>query len=428
METELIKRVIRDQEEEILSKFSTERIIDREYSAEIRKHTTKANAIVITGVRRSGKSTEALLLVKGKRYAHLNFDDPSLDGMKATDLVKVTEAIAELKGDVEYIILDEVQNVKGWELYVSRLRETKKVIVTGSNSELMSEELASRLTGRYTSFTAFPFSFREFLDYNGFRPDIYLTGDIAKTKTYLNKYLLGGGFPEALALGERFLVQIYSDIITKDIERRYSIRHRSTFREFSKYVVSNVSKEMSYNKMKNIFGIKSVHTVKNYLGFMEKAYLAFKIDKYSNKLKQQILSSKKVYCIDTGLANALGFRIEEERGRLLENVIAIELLRRKSYWNIHSEVYFWQDYRHREVDFVVKDGNSIKQLIQVSYRTDDSDTKEREIRSLLAASKELRCDDLLVVTYDFEGTEERDGKRIIFMPAWKWLLLTNRSS
>jgi hypothetical protein len=161
---------------------------------------------------------------------------------------------------------------------------------------------------------------------------------------------------------------------------------------------------------------------------MEKAYLAFKIDKYSNKLKQQILSSKKVYCIDTGLANALGFRIEEERGRLLENVIAIELLRRKSYWNIHSEVYFWQDYRHREVDFVVKDGNSIKQLIQVSYRTDDSDTKEREIRSLLAASKELRCDDLLVVTYDFEGTEERDGKRIIFMPAWKWLLLTNRSS
>ena len=428
METELIKRVIRDQEEEILSKFSTERIIEREYSAEIRKHTTKANAIVITGVRRSGKSTEALLLVKGKRYVHLNFDDPSLEGMKATDLVKVTEAIAELKGDVEYIILDEVQNVKGWELYVSRLRETKKVIVTGSNSELMSEELASRLTGRYTSFTAFPFSFREFLDYNGFRPDIYLTEDIAKTKTYLNKYLLGGGFPEALALGERFLAQIYSDIITKDIERRYSIRHRSTFREFSKYVVSNVSKEMSYNKMKNIFGIKSVHTVKNYLGFMEKAYLAFKIDKYSNKLKQQVLSSKKVYCIDTGLANALGFRIEEERGRLLENVIAIELLRRKSYWNIHSEVYFWQDYRHREVDFVVTEGNSIKQLIQVSYRTDDSDTKEREIRSLLAASKELRCDDLLVITYDFEGTEERDGKRIIFMPAWKWLLLTNRSS
>ena len=185
---------------------------------------------------------------------------------------------------------------------------------------------------------------------------------------------------------------------------------------------------MSYNKLKNIFGIKSVHTVKNYLGFLEKAYIAFKVDKYSNKLKQQVLTGKKVYCIDTGLANALGFRIDEEKGRLLENVIAIELLRRKSYWNIHTEIYFWQDYKQHEVDFVVKEGGSIKQLIQVSYRIEDSDTKEREIRSLLAASKELRCNDLLIITYDFEGEEEKDGKKIIFMPAWKWLLLASGSS
>ena len=428
METELIKRVIKDQEEEVLSKFNAERIIDREYSTEIQRHITKTNAVVITGVRRSGKSTEALLLVKGKRHVHLNFDDPSLEGMKGPDLVKVTEAMTELKGNVEYIILDEIQNVKGWELYVSRLRETKKVIVTGSNSELMSEELASRLTGRYTSFTAFPFSFREFLDYNRFKPDVYLTNDIAKTRGFLDKYMLRGGFPEALALGERFLTQIYSDIITKDIERRYSIKHRSTFREFSKYVVSNISKEMSYNKLKNIFEIKSVHTVKNYLGFLEKAYIAFKVDKYSNKLKQQVLTGKKVYCIDTGLANALGFRIDEEKGRLLENVIAIELLRRKSYWNIHTEIYFWQDYKQHEVDFVVKESGSIKQLIQVSYRIEESDTKEREIRSLLAASKELRCNNLLIITYDFEGEEEKDGKKIIFMPAWKWLLLASGSS
>ena len=299
--------------------------------------------------------------------------------MKAEDLIKVNEAITQLKGEVNNIILDEIQNVKGWELYVSRLRETKRVIVTGSNSELMSEELASRLTGRYISFVAFPFSFGEFLKHTDSEVDVYSTQAIAKTKASFDKYMLLGGFPEALKLKERYLAQIYNDIIIRDIERRFGIKNKETFREFSKYIMSNISREVSYNKLKNIFGIKSVHTAKNYMGFLEKAFLAFKIDKYSPKLKQQMLSGKKIYCIDTGMANVMGFRSSEEKGRLLENIVAIELLRRTSYWDFKREIYYWQDYRQNEIDFVIKEKTAIKELIQVSYRVDNYDTKEREV-------------------------------------------------
>ena len=422
METETIKRVISDQEAETASKFKAERIISRECDAEIQKYTKKANAVVISGPRRSGKSTAAILLVKDKTYARLNFDDPSLEGMKAEDLVKVTEAIYDLKGDVEYVILDEIQNIKGWELYVSRLRETKKVIVTGSNSNLMSEELASRLTGRYVSFTTFPFSFREFLDYSGFKFNTHLTKDVARMKKLFDEYLRGGGFPEALAFGSRFLAQIYNDIITKDIERRFNIRYRETFRELSRYLVSNISKEASYNKLKNIFNIKSIHTIRDYVGFLENAYLLFKIDKYSPKLKQQVWTNKKVYCIDTGIVNAMGFRADEEKGRLLENMVAVELLRRKYYWNVNSSVFYWQDYAHNEVDFVVRENDAVTQLIQVSYRVDDYDTKSRETKSLISASKELKCGKLLVLTYDYEGVKKFEGKTIKFIPAWRWLL------
>lgn len=425
MDVETIKRVINDQEEETATKFRNERIIQREYLSEIKRSLKGSNAVVISGVRRSGKSTASVLLAGDKTYGRLNFDDPSLEGMKAQDLVNVSEAISQLKGETDYIILDEIQNVKGWELYVSRLRETKKVIITGSNSELMSEELASRLTGRYIGFTTFPFSFMEFLDYSNFKPEIYSTKSIAKTKALFNEYVNFGGFPEALKFKERYLVQIYNDIVIKDIERRFGIKHRETFREFARYVVSNISREASYNKLKDLFGIKSVHTIKNYMGYLEKAFLAFKVDKYSNKLKVQILGGKKIYCIDTGLSNALGFRASDDKGRFLENVVAIELQRRKCYWNPLTEIYYWQDYRKNEVDFVIKERGRILELLQVSYRVDDYNTKERETKALLSASKELKCNNLSILTHDFEGEEIFGKRRIRFTPVWKWLLSRN---
>ena len=428
MDVETIRRVMSDQEEEIDHKFSTEKIINREYLPEIKAYLTNSNAVVISGPRRSGKSISAILLVKNHNYARLNFDDPSIEGMKAQELVKVNEAIAQLKGNASHIILDEIQSIKGWELYVSRLRETKKVIVTGSNSELMSEEFASRLTGRYISFTTLPFSFAEFIERSGYAAGQYTTKEIANAKALFDSYILLGGFPEAFKQKERYLIQIYNDILTKDIERRFGIKHKETFREFSHYLISNISREVSFNKLKNLFGIKSVHTAKNYMGFLEKAFLIYKIDKYSNKLKQQVSSGKKIYCIDTGISNALGFRANEEKGRLLENVVAIELLRRKHYWNPLSEIYYWQDYSKNEVDFVVKEKEKIKQLIQVCYRLEDYGTKERETKPLLSASKELKCRNLLILTNDYEAEEIVDNKKINFVPVWKWLLTRSKTA
>ena len=422
MDVELLKRIISDEESEIRQKFENENIVEREYQPEIERYLTRPNAIILSGVRRSGKSTSAVLITRGEKSARINFDHPSLAGMKSSDLIKLNEAISELKGNVKFVILDEVQNIEGWELFVSRLRETNIVIVTGSNSELMSEELASRLTGRYVSFTTFPFSFREYLKYLNFSPNVYEASDRARTRLHFDSYVRTGGFPEAISFGERFLAQIYSDILTKDIERRFGIRNRATFREFSRYILSNVSKEISFNKLKNVFDLKSVHTVSNYLSFLEKAFLVFVINKYSDKLKEQVRGRKKVYSIDTGMAIALGFRPTEDRGRLLENIVALQLIRRKHYFDTRLEIYYWKDYAGNEVDFVLKEGASITQLIQVSYNIDDTDTKKREVDSLLTCSDNLKCENLLVLTNDYEDTENFEGKSIRFIPIWKWSL------
>jgi len=422
MDVELLKRVIRDQEDELRQKVKTVRLVQRVYLKELSKALSHANALVLTGIRRSGKSMSAILLTGGRQYVYLNFDDPSLEGMRQSDFQSVKEAFLSINPNPEYIILDEIQNINGWELFVSRLRETNKVIVTGSNATLMSDELATRLTGRYISFNVFPFSFEEFLSYNDFMPDVNLTKDISRTKELLDKYIKEGGFPETYLFGSRFAVQIYSDILSKDAEKRFNIRHKQSFRELSRYLVSNVAKEASYNNLSKILGIKSLNTVKKYFGFLEDTYLIFRLDKFSRRMKGQILGNKKVYCIDDGIVNMIGFRSEEEKGRLIENTVAVELMRRKQYWNITQELYYWQDYQHNEVDFVVKERSKVTQLIQVAYRISDPATKKRELSSLVKASKELKCNNLLLITWDAEGSEKYGGKKVMFIPLWKWLL------
>ncbi len=423
MDAEYLKRIITDQERETEENLKKRRIIKREFLEEVGKELKKPNAVIIAGVRRCGKSTAALLLLEKKRYAHVNFDDPGLSDFSASDFKPLDEAIASLKGDVENMLLDEIQNVRGWELYASKLRNTKKVIITGSNSRLLSGELATRLTGRYVMFTAFPFSFSEFLSYGGVSVNPYATPDIAKAKKYLIKYLSIGGFPEASDLGVRYLLQVYDDILTKDVEARFNIRkYRAAFRDMAKYLILNTSNETSYSKLKNIFGIASVNTVKNYLAFLENAYLLFRLDRYSPKLKERMLSPKKIYCTDTGMASALGMEWNEDKSRLVETAVAIELQRRRSYFNPRAGVYYWKDYQQHEVDFVVVEGGKARQLIQVSYKLGNEKVRKREMTALLKASEELRCNDLLIITWDEEGVEEESRKKVRVVPLWKWLL------
>lgn len=412
-----IKSAIVDREEEIKQKFEKERIIRRDKEEEIEKLIATDIALIITGVRRCGKSILAFMLGKDKKYAYVNFEDERLS-IEANELNKVLEAIYSLKNNPEILVFDEIQNVDGWERFIARIIQNKKIIITGSNARLLSKELSTFLTGRHLDFVLFPFSFKEFLALKNFKPDLYSTKDIAKIKNYLAEYIDMGGFPSAYKLGKLFLMEIYTDIIERDVIQRYKIRYVKALKELARLLISNISNEISYNQLKNILRMGSVNTAKNYVSYLQNAYIIFVLERFSFKLKEQMLAPKKVYCIDTGIVNAVGFKVSENFGRAVENVVAIELLRKAG-----KEIYYWKDHQQREVDFVVKTGKQVRQLIQVCYNMLEISTREREIKSLLKASKELKCNTLFIITGEYEAEETIQGKKIKFIPLWKWLLL-----
>ncbi len=420
MEINTLKSIIIEQRNEIEKELEKGKIIKRENMESVEKFLKYPNILSILGVRRSGKSIFSLLLSKQleKNISYINFDDERFIGLKTEDLNKILQVFYELYGKVNLIILDEIQNVYGWELFANRLRRTKKVIIIGSNSKLLSGELATHLTGRHIDFILYPFSFREVLS---FKPNIYLTEDAAKIRKELGEYIKSSGFPEFREFGPNIIVKIYEDIINKDCLKRNKIRNEKTFKEMAHYLVSNFSNEFTYSKLSNIFKIKDNHTTKNYVDYLKEAFLVIVLDRYSPKLKQQIIAPKKVYAIDHGLCNFISFRLSKDIGRIFENIVCVELLKKKAR-DYRLEIYYWKDYQQSEVDFVVKQERKVKQLIQVCYDISDLETKEREIKGLLKASKELRCNSLLVITDDYESEEKIKGKKIKFMPLWKWLL------
>lgn len=427
MNLEEIKRIIADQREEIDEIFKRERIIERNIPRdELLGFLKHPNILAILGARRSGKSIFSLLLLKDKKFGYVNFDDERFAGLNAENLNKVLQAFYELYGtDLEYLILDEIQNIEGWELFANRLRRTKRVIITGSNAKLLSGELATHLTGRHIDFTIYPFSFVEYLELKNFilrKEDLYSTKKIAEIKKSLEDYISMGGFPEVYKFGRAILRNIYEDIIHKDILLRYRIRNRKTFSEMAKYMISQFSSEMTYTKLKNIMTIKNVHTVSNYVKYLSSSYLLFIIERYSPKLKKQIIAPKKVYCIDTGLINSIAFMASENRGKLMENAVAVELMRRKSYVHYSIEIYYWKDYQQREVDFILKNGRKIEQLIQVTNASGEDELRKREIDSLVTASHELHCKNLLIITWDYENELKVDNRTINCTPMWKWLV------
>jgi len=426
MNLEEIKRVVISQREEVEEKFKKERIIDREPEINsLKGFLIHPNILAILGIRRSGKSVFSWQISKGELFGYVNFDDERLYGVKAKDLDLVLQAFYELYGDVNYIILDEPQNVEGWELFANRLRRTKRVIITGSNSKLLSGELATHLTGRHIDFTLTPFSFREYLSFKGVdlsKKNFYSTRKIAEIKRCFEEYMKIGGMPEAYMFGREILVRIYSDIIEKDVLRRIKIRMKETFKEFTKYLISNIASEFTIRKLSHIFEVKDVHTVKNWIDALKSSYLFFILERYSPKLKQQIIAPKKIYCIDNGLVNTISFKTTEKHGKLMENLVAIELLRKKNYWYNDLELFYWKDHQQNEVDFVLKEGLQIKQLIQVTYISGKSEIDGREIKALLKASNELKCKNLIMITWDYEDKLNINNKIIKYIPLWKWLL------
>ena len=421
LSVEELKRIIITQREEMDEFLNRERLIEREVDEKrLLKFLQYPNILAILGVRRSGKSVLSWLLMRGKKFGYINFFDERLLGFSPEDFEKLVQAFHELYGDLDYFVFDEIQSVQGWERFLSRVRTSKRVIITGSSSNLLSGELSTVLTGRYVSFELYPFSFKEFLEFKGIKLEknwMYSTKETAKVKKALEEYIKLGGFPEALKFGRIYLQTIYRDIVEKDVLFRYKIRDIQALRELAKYLISNFSKEITYGKLKNLINIKDVHTVKNYVEYLERAYLIFQVRRFSFKLKSQMLSPRKVYAVDTGLINTVSFKFSENIGRLMENLVFLELLRRRSYKFADYEIYYWKDAKG-EVDFVVKSENKVTQLIQVTYEL-NKENFEREVAPLLKASKELKCKELLLITWDQEDTT-KEGVKI--MPLWKWLL------
>lgn len=416
------RAIIKEQREE-LEEIDKRGIIVREGLNTAKRFIKYPNVVVVLGIRRCGKSIFSYLLVRDSLFGYINFDDERLAGIKTKDLNEILQAFYELYGEgLDIVVLDEIQNIEGWELFVNRLRRTKKVIITGSNSKLLSGELATHLTGRHIDINLFPFSFNEFLILNGFKKqEAYTTKEKAELIKLFNEYFDIGGFPEVYIFGKLILSKVYEDIIIKDIVLRHRIKNVNGLKNLAKYLVSHSADEISYSRLIQFVEVKHVATISKWVSYLEDSFLIIKVERFSFKLKEQFIAPKKIYCIDNGLVKSIGFMFSDNTGNRMENLVAVDL-KRRVFRGLFSEFYYWKDHFNNEVDFVLKKATKVSELIQVTYVNDYSEIKERELRSLLKASKELKCNKLVVITWNFEDEMNIKNKKINFIPLWKWLL------
>jgi predicted AAA+ superfamily ATPase len=378
-------------------------------------HTKTGSIVVITGIRRCGTST--LMRQLSEQYSdflYINFDDDRLMDFSLADFPSLMLIFEKTCPGTKVIFIDEIQNVAGWERFIRRIHdEGYKVFLTGSNANLLSAELGTHLTGRYSKITLYPFSFREFLRYKSVSTDRITENKKAAILAEFDRYLSGGGFPEFLKYGDpEYLKRIYDDILYRDILSRFGIREVKGFRHLAHYLFTNTANAASYNALKNMLGFKSVVSVRDYVGFLEEAYLIFEIFRYDFSLKKQHVNEKKLYCIDTGLRNAVAFRFSEDKGRLLENLVLIELLRRG------KAVYFFKS--PKECDFITEEKGKITGAIQVCYEL-SRENRDRELGGLAGAITAHDLPDGIILTYNQEEIIHHGDAVVHVLPVWKWL-------
>ena len=400
----------------------------REYSS-ISESLNLPEVTIITGVRRSGKSTLMYQMIDGLLKKELvpeqillaNFEDPKI---AATTLEELYEAYrTRINPDRKaYVFFDEVHKKEGWEKWIRKqydLKKDCKFIITSSSSHLLKKEYSTLLTGRNLSFEVFPLSFREYLSFTGVQADDKaLELDIAPPEqryaigNALEEYLNHGGFPDAVTKEEPFktkiLLQYFDDIIYKDIVDRYNVDARKT-KELAQYLITNFTKTVSLRSIRNVLGL-SYETTKDYLGYYQDAYLLFSLEHFSYSLKEQKTRPSKAYCIDDGLRNAASFRFSKDAGRLAENLVYITL-RQKG-----QNAYYWTD-GQKEVDYIIKNPDQTLTAINVAY-TDEID--EREVKSIQEFKKQHpKTREMIIIT---QNTQKTEGG-IRYVPLWKWLLL-----
>lgn len=415
---QMLKEIVLEQRKSLKK---LDKGIRREAMAKVERYSRLPHVVVLAGIRRCGKSTllrQTLDAVARDGY-YVNFEDERFLDFGVRDFNDLYEILVETFGEKKIFLFDEIQNVAQWERFVRRMYDAgHKFFITGSNASLLSRELGTKLTGRHVTCDLFPFSFREYLkfvryDFN--EEDFFETRKRAAIKKHFHDYMEKGGMPEYLKYGdEESLKKVYNDVLYRDVAAKYSIEDVKALRELSFYLISNISSSYTYNRLKKFLKLGSFNTVKNYINHLEDSFLFYSVELYSPSLKKQMVSPRKIYCADNGLANAVSFRFSADKGKYLENLVFLELKRRG------KDIYYYKTINNLEVDFFLR--GKKPELIQVSWNLAGEKTKEREVKALLGAMDELKLKQGLLLTDSEEDILEYGKKKIIVKPAWKWLL------
>lgn len=386
---------------------------------------------VVLGPRRAGKSVYSLMLLKDRPFMYFNFDDEVLASAGGVSTDELMKELYAAYGQVKTILFDEIQNLPNWELFVNRLhREGYNLVLTGSNAHLLSKELATHLTGRHMPIEILPFDFNEFLQAKKFTIDpqyASLPEQHGALLNWMENYLQNGGFPEVVVSNldpKDYLEVLFDALLFKDVVKRHKVKFSTQIGVLAAHLINNFANLYTVRKLLEVLNLKSATTTEKYINYLEEAYLIFSVLRYSPKLIQRIKSPRKVYAVDNGFVTAKAIQHSPDKGKLMENLVFMELVKRG--YDPERELFYYKTRNNREIDFVLKKETEVTELIQVCYESINSVAEEREAKALTEASGELKVDTLSVLTWDEEREVRRDGKTVQFKPLWKWLLDQNK--
>ena len=374
---------------------------------------------VVSGARRAGKSVFCLQMLQGTNYAYLNFDDSKL--LQGFDEDTVTQLLQEVYPGYEYLMLDEIQNLDGWELWIEKLyRRGTNLILTGSNAKLLSSELSTVLSGRYLKIEILPFSLEEDLSYLGVPREWETPEQRGVFMHDVDDYMQYGGYAEVVksrSLTQTYLQGVYDTVLLKDIIQRYKIHNTDDLYNVAEWLVSNVTGLFTVSSLAEELGMSSKTTLQKYCDYLSSSYLYYYLPRFNNKLQLMKKAARKSYMVDTGFVKAKAFGVSQDLGKLLENMVFVELLRRG--YEIGKTLFYYRSRNDKEVDFVLRKGNKVVELVQVCYDMSSPKTERREVTSLLECAEELRCNNCRIITWDEERVVE-EGEGIEVVPFWKW--------
>ena len=397
---ETITETVNNQKELMLN---TNKGVSREMLDQVK--LVPGYASVISGIRRTGKSTLLRQLVPNKTdFNYLNFEDVRIFGFELSDFKRLEEIFLSI-GNFGLYFFDELQNVQGWERYVRTLLDKKKtVVITGSNASLLSKELGSKLTGRHVRYELFPFSYGEALSFWKLKPSL----------SSFEEYLYNGGLPEHLKQKNEIMLQeLFNDIVARDITVRYNLRNPKLVTELALYLLSNVGKEFTFQRLKKMYDLGSVNTVISLIGYYEDSYMLFTVPQFDFSFRKRLVNAKKVYAIDSGFVRANSASFSQDKGRMLENIVFIHLKR------LGREVFYYK--KKNECDFIVRNAQKKLELFQVCFELNE-DNKDRETAGMLEAMEYTKLKTGTILTLNQSEELIFNNKKIAVRPVWQWLI------